>query len=101
MNMKYLFSATGFAFSPVAVMAQGWRGNGCWGYGFPGMFGGGWMMIFWTALLVGLIFLIVRWASRSVPKRSATNNAMTILTERYAKGEISQEEYRKLKDDLS
>lgn len=86
--------------SPLLVMAQGWRGGGCWGNDFPGFFGGGWMMIFWTVLIIGVVFLMVRFVGGMNTKRTALNNAMNILAERYAKGEISREDFLKLKEDL-
>ena len=101
MNFKHFILVIGLTASPMLALAQSWRGNSCWGYGFPGFFGGGWMMILWTVLVIGIIFIIVRWAGGSSPKRLASHNAMGILTERYAKGEISREDFLKLKEDLS
>jgi putative membrane protein len=59
---------------------------------------GGWMMIFWV-VIIGLIVWAVIWFSRregSTPKRSP----LDIAKERYASGEISKEEFEKIKKDL-
>lgn len=100
MILKRVFLVIGLTITPMLGLAQGWRGNNCWTDGFPGFFGGGWMMILWTVLLIGVIFLVVRWAVGSGSQRSGAGNAMNILAERYARGEISRDEFLKLKEDL-
>jgi len=67
------------------------------------MFFGGWMIIVWVliiALIVwGVIALVRRGnsASGTAPKHDPLDTAK----ERYAKGEISKEEYEQIKKDLS
>ena len=101
MKAKHIFLTMGLTLlSPMLALAQGWRGNSDCGYNFHNFFGGGWMMILWIALLIGIVILIMKRGVGSSPKRVASNNAMNILMERYAKGEISREDYLKLKDDL-
>ena len=74
-----------------------WFGN----YGSmmgPG-FGGVFMGIFWILI----VFLIVFVASRLFRLRGPgeeRNRAEDILKERYAGGEISREEYERIKEDL-
>ena len=66
------------------------------------MFGGIGMLLFW-AVIFFLIFLIARgWPSRSMspPPRSGST-ALDILQERYAKGEITKDEYREMKKTLA
>lgn len=77
-----------------------YNGYGGWGPGgMMGWFGGGIVMVVFWALLIGLIVWMVREASdRHVHHRS---NALEILKERYAKGEISKEEFDEKKKDLS
>jgi putative membrane protein len=74
-----------------------------WGYGVSG----GWlgwlgpvlMVVFWAAVIVGIVFLI-RWLiTRSSPAEKG-DSALDILKRRYARGEISGEEYRKMKEDV-
>jgi putative membrane protein len=50
------------------------------------------------ALLVSAIWLVVRGCGPAV--RSSTTRAAEILAERYARGEISRDEYRERLDDL-
>ena len=62
-------------------------------------FGVIWTIIFW----VGLIALIV-WAIKKLTGGGSTtsrNSPLDIARERYAKGEISREEFEQLKQDLS
>lgn len=59
--------------------------------GGHGILGGLMMVIFW-ALIIGLIFLAVRgFSSRSGTGTGQT--AMDILRERYARGEIDEDEF--------
>ena len=70
-------------------------------YGWPGM---GWMWIFWILLIVGvvlLVILVVRLIGGGTPSRGAggtrtarDSRAREILAERYARGELTTEEYR-------
>ncbi|MEJ2323313.1 MAG: SHOCT domain-containing protein [Nitrospirota bacterium] len=73
----------------------GWgMGPGMGGYGMGGYGGGLWgilMIVFWVAVIVGIIFLI-RWlavSSRSHERPAHTEDtAMEILRRRFASGEI-------------
>jgi putative membrane protein len=84
-----------------SLLAQ-WGGYGWgmgpgmgWGYGMGG-FGGIIMLVFWVAVIVGIIFL-VRWLviSTGASGRSAKSedSALEILKRRYARGEIDKEEF--------
>lgn len=71
---------------------------------FAGMPGFGWffMLLFWTLLTLG-VFALIKWlagegGSRGAP---AQKNALQILEERYARGEIEREEFEQKKHDLS
>lgn len=59
------------------------------------------MIIFWAVAIAGGIALF-RVLARGNRNGAAipTNSAMEILKQRYAKGEISQEEFVKMKQDL-
>ena len=62
-------------------------------------FGGLWMFIFGG----GLIALIV-WGISTLTRQNShasKNNALDIAEERYAKGEITKDEYEQYKKDLS
>jgi putative membrane protein len=80
----------------------GWCGYG--GYGWPGMILG---PILFIGFLIGLVFLVV-WAVRRMtanhpnpgPPNTAIQSARDIAQTRYAKGEISKEEYQQIISDL-
>ncbi len=79
------------------------------GFGLGGMlFGGLLMLAFWVLVIVGVIWLvatIARGSSRGDP-RTNTDASLTvptsldILKTRYAKGEITKEQYEEMKRDL-
>ena len=79
-------------------MGPGMMGN--WGTGW---FGGIFMIIFWVFLIVGLVFLIkwlIQTTSSGKTDTRMGSSAVEILKERYARGEINQEELETKKRDL-
>ena len=60
---------------------------------------GVWSVVFWGGLIALIVWGITKLAGRgdSAPKR----NPLDIAKERYAKGEISREEFEQIKKDLS
>ena len=75
-----------------------------WGIGM-GLGGGLMMVLFWGVLIVGAV-----WLARGLfpngqqPPASATRSdasAEDILKQRYARGEISKEQYDQMRRDLS
>ncbi|MCG2720878.1 MAG: SHOCT domain-containing protein [Thermodesulfovibrionales bacterium] len=70
-----------------------------WGYGM-GWFMGIVNIIFWVAVIVGVIYLI-KWLAASSrqggDQPKAEDSAMEILRKRYAAGEISKEEFEEKK----
>jgi len=64
-------------------------------------FMGGFMWIFWIAIIVGIIFL-VRWVvqqSRPVEGK-IEESSFELLKRRYARGEIDKEEFEQKKKDI-
>ncbi len=53
------------------------------------------------ALLVVALVAAIRWLWTNVPAQRAQDRALTILRERYAKGEINREEFEARQRDLS
>jgi len=56
----------------------------------------GWFI--WLAVIVGLVALVV-WAARSSTKRRGGAHS-EMLDRRYARGEITREQYEQMKNDL-
>jgi putative membrane protein len=90
-------------FSAPDAFAQGYMGPGMMGWGYGMGWGGSIIMIiFWIAVIVGIIFLI-RWVVTSTDKGSSSrgeDSALEILRKRYARGEINKEEFEEKKRDL-
>ncbi len=75
--------------------ANDWNGHMDWG--------GGWWMIVWGTLMMGGLVLLGLYLVRSMPgspmndrgsETNPTDRAHTILAERYARGELTSEEYQ-------
>jgi putative membrane protein len=79
------------AFVALAADDDGWGHMGDWG--------GGWMLLWGPLMMIGFAVLIV-WLVRASggvagpAPREPTERAREILAERFAKGELSKEEYR-------
>lgn len=97
---RMALAALALAAWPAAVIADptdGWRdgyGHMMGGFGF-GMFGGLMMLVFW-GVIIALIVLAVRWVSA---KQGAgpRGDAMETLRQRFAAGEIDEEEFNRRK----
>lgn len=70
-------------------------GNYGWGMGFGWLF----MTLFWILIILGLVYLVKLIAGGE--KRTTGETALDILKKRYAKGEISKEEFEEKKKDLA
>ena len=86
--------------SALADPADNWRdgfGHMMGGGGF-GMFGGLMMLLFWGAIIALIVFAVRGFSAGSRP--GGKSNAEDILRERYARGEIDEEEYERRKAKL-
>ena len=93
----------------VFGLVSGWQGGTGYGMMGPWMmggFGGGWfmpiiMIVFWGLVIWGIVALARGVAS---PSNSGSPNqadsALEILKRRYARGEITKQEYEERKKDL-
>ncbi len=72
-----------------------------WDYGWGMGFGLGWllMIIFWIIVILGVVYLI-KLIAGGTKKEEKAETALDILKKRYVRGEISKEEFEKIKDDL-
>jgi putative membrane protein len=70
-------------------------GDWGWGMGFGGIF----MILFWVLIIVGIAAL-AKWLFSMPGSRAAGNRPLEILKERYARGEIPQEQYEKMRREL-
>ncbi len=70
-----------------------------WNYGWGMGFGWLIMIIFWVLVILGVVYLIklIAGGARREEKR---DTALDILKQRYAKGEITKEEFEEKKKDL-
>ncbi len=77
-----------------------------WGFGYSwgsmllGMVG----MLLWFVLLGLLLWALIRWITDRTPSSGLTMNsasAMEILQQRYARGEIDEATFARMRDQLS
>ena len=77
---------------------QGMMGDwGGWGMGIGGIF----MILFWALIIFGVVAL-VKWIFFNGSSSTGTSgrNALDILKERYARGEINREQYEEMRRNL-
>jgi putative membrane protein len=93
----WLFLLAGMGLAQWRSYDQGY-GPGMWGWRMMGFMGPFMMIIFWIVTVV-VIVLIVRWIKNSTGHVQG-ESALDILKKRYAKGEISKEEFENMKKDV-
>jgi putative membrane protein len=97
LSMTFMMGGGGWG----GMMGPGMMGFGLMGWGGMGF---GWMMllpvIFLVILIVGVYF-IVTWLRGEDKTSHVPNTALEVVKERYAKGEITAEEFKKMKRDLT
>jgi putative membrane protein len=75
---------------------------GMHGFGGMGLFGGWIGLILNLAIIIGIVLLIV-WAVRRFTAGSASSGGQTpreIVQARYARGEITRDQYQQILNDL-
>lgn len=101
MSEKDLLALVAIVIAVLAVFSLSGGGMGfMMGPGMMGGFGGfglG-MAIFWILIIVGVYFLFVGYVQ---PRGCESDRSLEIAKERYARGEINEEEYEKIRKKLS
>ncbi|HEY8498431.1 MAG TPA: SHOCT domain-containing protein [Limnochordales bacterium] len=80
-----------------------------WGCG-PGMWGGNWMggswwlgwlmmLLFWGLAIGGIVWLVKTLVTGGAGS-TERGRALAILEERFARGELSEDEFRRMRDEL-
>ncbi len=81
-----------------------WHWGWGWGHGAYGLpfwwIGVGFRLIFIAAVIVGVVYL-VRLFARQGWRGHDEGSALDILQKRYARGEITKEQYEEMKRNLS
>ena len=68
--------------------------------GFGMGFGGGIMWLFWILLILVIVWAVKAVAGSSNSPTDKGKSALEILQERYARGEIDQQEFEQKRKDL-
>lgn len=73
-----------------------------WGGDFGMGFGGSWifMMLFWVLVILGVVYLVKILLSGASPGGKRSESAQEVLKKRFAKGEISKEEFEEAMEIL-
>jgi putative membrane protein len=72
-----------------------------WGMGFGWGMGLSWLffILFWVLIILGAIYLI-KLIARGGRTKTEEETPLDILKRRYARGEISKDEFERIKEDL-
>ncbi len=66
-----------------------------YGWGFGHMLFAGFRVIFWVAAIICIVYLV-----RYLRMKGRTDAPLDILNKRYARGEITRDEYQRMREDL-
>ncbi|MDA8345958.1 MAG: SHOCT domain-containing protein [Thermaerobacter sp.] len=73
-----------------------------WGY-----WGGAWawlgplmMIVFWVLVIGGIVLILKAWWQPQARSGQPLDTAMDLLRERYARGELSREQFEEMRRDL-
>lgn len=70
-------------------------------FGFPGFGFFGWLlMLLWWGLIIVALIALIKWVLDQKNPKEGQSSAIEILKKRYAKGEITKNEFEKIKKDL-
>lgn len=74
-----------------------WWNDGGWGVGAWLMMGLG-MLVFWSLVVAGIVVVVRALGRRDDGRPDEAESARRILDERFARGELTEEEYRSRRD---
>lgn len=80
------------------MMGWGWN-NGMMGWGYGSALVGGIIQMLFLLVVIILVFLLIKRSNHLFGSENYSRSE-EILKERFAKGEITEEEYKKMKDVL-
>jgi putative membrane protein len=108
LGLLTIWGLSNIVLSPAFAQSGGYRNwhmgrwmMGDWGMGWFGMI---MMLLFWVLVIAGIVVLI-RWLIQSTGSKNSSNvgtasQAMEILKERFAKGEITRDEFESMKKEI-
>jgi len=78
------------------------NGGSMMSYGFWGPWTAVWFIwhLFWWAFVIAALIWFVKWLVRGGGKHRGGSSALDVLKERYAKGEVSKQEFDEKKKDI-
>ncbi len=63
-------------------------------------FGGWWMPLLWIAVIAGVVLVVKSLMDRPTPAPHPEKTPLQILEERYARGEIPEQEFLRMREQL-
>lgn len=83
----------------MADMMGGMMGPG-FGWGFGGLFGWLLMLLFWGGVIALVVWAVRRFTAERGPINGAPATPLEVARMRYARGEITKEQFQQLRQDL-
>jgi putative membrane protein len=80
----------------VVIYNMHWGGDFNMGFGGGGIF----MILFWILIILGVVYLVKILLGGASTERKRSESAQEILNKRFAKGEMSKEEFEDAMDVL-
>jgi putative membrane protein len=66
-----------------------------------GFWGNGFMMIIWLIFIIVGVVILMKWLTEKSSSSLKEESALDILKKRYARGEITREQFENMKKDIS
>lgn len=72
-----------------------------YGYGWGWGWGALWMVLFWGGLILAVVWAVKHLGGQQHSGHEVGKSALDIAKERYARGEISKDQFEQIKKDVS